>query len=103
MFTALPPLLDPEPSLLSSKLPVLPQVFFVPPLGERPQNPIVDTLLERDAPRKEVKHIHVIPVREEKEEINDGWVEDDGLWTDGMVISTEKPKKVSLHFKVSWL
>lgn len=56
-ITSLPPLFDPLSSQLSKKLPEFSPLFFFPPLEDRPQNPIVEALVESSSSSSSVPQL----------------------------------------------
>ncbi|KIJ50502.1 hypothetical protein M422DRAFT_224566 [Sphaerobolus stellatus SS14] len=98
LFTPFPSSLKLEPSFLSERLPELQALFSLPPLEDRPQNPILETLLDRKALEEPKEfRLEIFPAAKEKELVNEEPLED--IWTDDQVISEEKPRK---NQNLSW-
>jgi hypothetical protein len=94
--TSLPSIPHASPSHLSKKLPDLRPLFFVPPLEDRPQNPIVDALVQLSSlPDPAGRYEDVMSLPSNELELVEEPEEE--LWTEERVFGERNERKVLPH------
>lgn len=90
-LSPLPPILDSDPFILSKKIPQFPPLFKLPPLEDRPQNPIFESIRNVRVPLKEwsTTQLQISEEQSGKEETDER-----DIWLDEQVISNVKPRQV---------
>ena len=93
VITSLPPLSHPSPPRLTEKLPEFRPLFFVPPLEDRPQNPIVEALVDPSSlPQLVAREEDCLPTRGDAEPQQKGAVDDEADILTEAIVGTHAPK-----------